>query len=137
MRWGLRGRRGERERQGRGQERRGVDATERQMEAGMDMGDRAGERGGDEGARAQAPEQRAVAAAPLGERWRKRRRGSEWGGAVRCWQADGRRWRQRAAVSAWPYWVYRMMDAYELARRVAGEEGYGCWALDCSCCRLC
>eukprot|EP00850_Spirogloea_muscicola_P010796 SM000064S19818 [mRNA] locus=s64:540139:544359:- [translate_table: standard] len=36
-----------------------------------------------------------------------------------AWREDGRRWRARAPLAAWPHWVYRMYDAYDLARRVA------------------
>ncbi|GAQ86521.1 Putative ATP-dependent protease PIL [Klebsormidium nitens] len=43
----------------------------------------------------------------------------KWQGVSKAWAADDATWRIRAPLSAWPYWVYRMHDAYVLARRVA------------------
>lgn len=42
-----------------------------------------------------------------------------WGGAGKAWAADESKWIYRAQCSAWPHWVYRMYDAYNLARRAA------------------
>eukprot|EP00249_Psilotum_nudum_P021742 c28226_g1_i3 orf=384-2126(-) len=42
-----------------------------------------------------------------------------WGGACKAWAADEAKWMRRAQCSAWPHWVYRMYDAYDLARRAA------------------
>ncbi|GLJ30781.1 hypothetical protein SUGI_0610650 [Cryptomeria japonica] len=42
-----------------------------------------------------------------------------WGGAGKAWVADDLKWRYRAPCAAWPQWVYRMYDAYSLARRAA------------------
>eukprot|EP00252_Welwitschia_mirabilis_P018089 TRINITY_DN40278_c0_g1_i1.p1 TRINITY_DN40278_c0_g1~~TRINITY_DN40278_c0_g1_i1.p1 ORF type:complete len:568 (-),score=122.60 TRINITY_DN40278_c0_g1_i1:122-1825(-) len=42
-----------------------------------------------------------------------------WGNASKAWRHDYSKWKHRAQHSAWPYWVYRMFDAYDLARRVA------------------
>uniref|UniRef100_A0A0C9RGI6 Protein cereblon n=1 Tax=Wollemia nobilis TaxID=56998 RepID=A0A0C9RGI6_9CONI len=42
-----------------------------------------------------------------------------WGGAGKAWAADESKWKYRAQISAWPHWVYRMYDAYSLARRAA------------------
>eukprot|EP00897_Mesotaenium_endlicherianum_P003090 jgi/Mesen1/2809/ME000172S01962 len=48
-----------------------------------------------------------------------RREGDAWGGACIAWGVDERAWMKRAQLSAWPHWVYRMYDAFDLARRVA------------------
>ncbi|CAK9227707.1 unnamed protein product [Sphagnum troendelagicum] len=42
-----------------------------------------------------------------------------WGGACKAWAVDESKWRWRAQRTAWPHWVYRQFDAYELARRAA------------------
>lgn len=42
-----------------------------------------------------------------------------WGRAGKAWAADESKWIYRAQRSAWPHWVYRMYDAYNLARRAA------------------
>ncbi|CAM6105665.1 unnamed protein product [Calypogeia fissa] len=42
-----------------------------------------------------------------------------WGGACKAWAADESTWMHRAQLSTWPHWVYRMYDAYDLARRAA------------------
>ncbi|KAL3679706.1 hypothetical protein R1sor_022662 [Riccia sorocarpa] len=42
-----------------------------------------------------------------------------WGGACKVWAADEKKWLRRAQRTAWPHWVYRMYDAYDLARRAA------------------
>jgi cereblon len=44
-----------------------------------------------------------------------------WGGACKAWAVDESKWRWRAQRTAWPHWVYRQFDAYELARRAAGK----------------
>lgn len=54
------------------------------------------------------------------------RRDGGWGGACRAWAADESTWMRRAQLSAWPHWVYRMYDAYDLARRAAGETAVNC-----------
>ncbi|XP_024378293.1 uncharacterized protein [Physcomitrium patens] len=41
------------------------------------------------------------------------------GGCWKAWAADAGKWRCKAQRSAWPYWVYRQFDAYDLARRAA------------------
>ena len=51
----------------------------------------------------------------------KRPREGGWGAACKAWATDARKWRHRAQCSAWPHWVYRQFDAYELARRAAGN----------------
>lgn len=43
------------------------------------------------------------------------------GGCCKAWAADAGKWRYRAQRSAWPHWVYRQFDAYDLARRAAGK----------------
>lgn len=55
-----------------------------------------------------------------------------WGGACKAWAADENKWIYRAQLSTWPHWVYRMYDAYDLARRAAGEIcnlGFSCFML--------
>ena len=42
------------------------------------------------------------------------------GGCCKAWATDAGKWRYRAQRSAWPHWVYRQFDAYDLARRAAG-----------------
>ncbi|KAG6542344.1 hypothetical protein Mapa_016270 [Marchantia paleacea] len=42
-----------------------------------------------------------------------------WGGACKAWAADESKWLHRAQRTTWPHWVYRMYDAYDLARRAA------------------
>ncbi|KAH9301317.1 hypothetical protein KI387_012900 [Taxus chinensis] len=42
-----------------------------------------------------------------------------WGCAGKAWTADESKWRYRPQCAAWPHWVYRMYDAYSLARRAA------------------
>ncbi|KAH9570350.1 hypothetical protein CY35_02G035200 [Sphagnum magellanicum] len=49
----------------------------------------------------------------------KRPREGCWGGACKAWAADESKWSLRAQRTAWPHWVYRQFDAYELARRAA------------------
>ncbi|GBG76201.1 hypothetical protein CBR_g21950 [Chara braunii] len=39
--------------------------------------------------------------------------------ASEAWKLDARKNRLRPQLSAWPYWVYRLHDAYDLARRAA------------------
>jgi cereblon len=51
----------------------------------------------------------------------KRPREGGWGGACKAWVADESKWSLRAQRTAWPHWVYRQFDAYELARRAAGK----------------
>lgn len=41
------------------------------------------------------------------------------GGCCKAWAADAGKWRFKAQRSAWPHWVYRQFDAYDLARRAA------------------
>ncbi|XP_024376542.1 uncharacterized protein [Physcomitrium patens] len=41
------------------------------------------------------------------------------GGCCKAWGTDAGKWRYRAQRSAWPHWVYRQFDAYDLARRAA------------------
>jgi len=53
----------------------------------------------------------------------KRPREGGWGGACKAWAADESKWSLRAQRTAWPHWVYRQFDAYELGRRAAGK----CW----------
>jgi hypothetical protein len=43
-----------------------------------------------------------------------------WGTARTAWSKDARKLVLRAQRSAWPQWVYRQYDAYDLARRAAG-----------------
>lgn len=50
----------------------------------------------------------------------KRPREDGWGGACKAWASDAGKWRHRAQRTAWPHWVYRQFDAYDLARRAAG-----------------
>ncbi|KAG9449106.1 hypothetical protein H6P81_009071 [Aristolochia fimbriata] len=38
---------------------------------------------------------------------------------VRAWAADDPKWSHRAPRAFWPHWVYRMYDAFSLARRAA------------------
>lgn len=45
-----------------------------------------------------------------------------WGEACKAWASDANKWMHRAQLSTWPHWVYRMYDAYDLARRAAGEK---------------
>ncbi|KAG0611107.1 hypothetical protein M758_7G116100 [Ceratodon purpureus] len=49
----------------------------------------------------------------------KRPREGGWGAACKAWATDARKWNHRAQCSAWPHWVYRQFDAYDLARRAA------------------
>lgn len=42
-----------------------------------------------------------------------------WEGSRKRWALDESKWLFRAQRSAWPHWVYRMFDAYDLARRAA------------------
>lgn len=42
------------------------------------------------------------------------------GGCCKAWATDAGKWKCRAQRSAWPHWVYRQFDAYDLARRAAG-----------------
>ncbi|KAH9559676.1 hypothetical protein CY35_06G070900 [Sphagnum magellanicum] len=42
-----------------------------------------------------------------------------WGNAHMAWRKDARKSVLRAQRSAWPQWVYRQYDAYDLARRAA------------------
>ena len=42
------------------------------------------------------------------------------GGCCKAWTTDAKNWSHRAPRSAWPHWVYRQFDAYDLARRAAG-----------------
>ncbi|KAJ7569659.1 hypothetical protein O6H91_01G087600 [Diphasiastrum complanatum] len=42
-----------------------------------------------------------------------------WGGACKAWASDESKWMFRAQRTAWPHWVYRMFDAYDLSRRAA------------------
>ncbi|KAL2613317.1 hypothetical protein R1flu_025009 [Riccia fluitans] len=49
----------------------------------------------------------------------KAKRDGAWGGACRAWAADEKKWLCRAQRTTWPHWVYRMYDAYDLARRAA------------------
>lgn len=42
-----------------------------------------------------------------------------WGGACKAWASDESKWMYRIQRTAWPHWVYRMYDAYNLARRAA------------------
>lgn len=51
----------------------------------------------------------------------KRPREGGWGAACKAWATDAGKWRHRAQCSAWPHWVYRQFDAYDLARRAAGN----------------
>ena len=51
----------------------------------------------------------------------KRPREGGWGAACKAWATDARKWNHRAQCSSWPHWVYRQFDAYELARRAAGN----------------
>ena len=58
----------------------------------------------------------------------KRPREGSWGGACKAWAADAGKWRHRAQRTAWPHWVYRQFDAYDLARRAAGDSSHPqCW----------
>ncbi|KAG0572193.1 hypothetical protein KC19_VG075100 [Ceratodon purpureus] len=41
------------------------------------------------------------------------------GGCCKAWSTDAGKWRYKAQCSAWPHWVYRQFDAYDLARRAA------------------
>ncbi|KAH7436015.1 hypothetical protein KP509_06G089400 [Ceratopteris richardii] len=43
----------------------------------------------------------------------------DWGGACKTWALDQSKWLLRPQKAAWPHWVYRMFDAYSLARRAA------------------
>ncbi|XP_002993858.2 protein cereblon [Selaginella moellendorffii] len=43
----------------------------------------------------------------------------EWGGASKAWARDEAKWISRGQRAAWPHWVYRMYDAYDLSRRAA------------------
>ncbi|XP_024384992.1 uncharacterized protein [Physcomitrium patens] len=49
----------------------------------------------------------------------KRPREGGWGAACKAWATDARKWRHKAQCTAWPHWVYRQFDAYDLARRAA------------------
>jgi cereblon len=49
----------------------------------------------------------------------KRPREGGWGAACKAWASDAGKWRFRAQCTAWPHWVYRQFDAYDLARRAA------------------
>lgn len=51
----------------------------------------------------------------------KRPREGGWGAACKAWATDAGKWKFRAQCSAWPHWVYRQFDAYDLARRAAGH----------------
>lgn len=51
----------------------------------------------------------------------KRPREGGWGAACKAWASDAGKWRFRAQCTAWPHWVYRQFDAYDLARRAAGN----------------
>lgn len=44
---------------------------------------------------------------------------ADWGGACKAWASDESKWLLRPQRTAWPHWVYRMYDAYNLARRAA------------------
>ncbi|KAH8945724.1 hypothetical protein BDL97_12G055300 [Sphagnum fallax] len=46
-----------------------------------------------------------------------------WGTARTAWSKDARKLVLRAQRSAWPQWVYRQYDAYDLARRAADLLG--------------
>ncbi|CAK9199186.1 unnamed protein product [Sphagnum jensenii] len=48
---------------------------------------------------------------------------SVWGTARTAWSKDARKLVLRAQRSAWPQWVYRQYDAYDLARRAADLLG--------------
>ena len=48
-----------------------------------------------------------------------------WGGACKAWASDESKCLFHIQRTAWPHWVYRMYDAYALARRAAGENY--CW----------
>lgn len=43
----------------------------------------------------------------------------DWGGACKAWVSDESKRLLCAQRTAWPHWVYRMYDAYNLARRAA------------------
>jgi cereblon len=45
-----------------------------------------------------------------------------WGGACKAWASDESKFLFRIQRTALPHWVYRMYDAYALARRAAGEN---------------
>ncbi|CAM6036740.1 unnamed protein product [Sphagnum compactum] len=49
----------------------------------------------------------------------KRLRDGGWGGASKAWASDAAQWQRRAQRTAWPHWVYRQYDAFDLARRAA------------------
>jgi len=51
----------------------------------------------------------------------KRPREGGWGAACKAWASDAGKWKFRAQCTAWPHWVYRQFDAYDLARRAAGN----------------
>ncbi|KAI5057766.1 hypothetical protein GOP47_0027781 [Adiantum capillus-veneris] len=44
---------------------------------------------------------------------------ADWGGACKAWASDESKWLLRPPRTSWPHWVYRMFDAYNLARRAA------------------
>lgn len=49
-----------------------------------------------------------------------------WANPHKKWRKDASRWGVRAQLTAWPHWVYRQFDAYDLAGRAAGKC-YHCW----------
>lgn len=53
---------------------------------------------------------------------RSNRKRDGWGGVCRAWAVDESRWQLRAQRTSWPHWVYRMYDAYDLARRAMGRK---------------
>lgn len=62
-----------------------------------------------------------------------------WVNAYAKWREDAARNSLKAQLAFWPHWVYRQFDAYDLARRAAGEynkilflfEFYHCFCLSC------
>ncbi|MCO5612818.1 hypothetical protein L7F22_067089 [Adiantum nelumboides] len=53
------------------------------------------------------------------QKHRRRSVEADWGGACKAWALDESKWLLRPQQTAWPHWVYRMFDAYSLARRAA------------------
>jgi cereblon len=52
-----------------------------------------------------------------------RAQGGPYAKAYQMWRKDASRWKMRAQLTAWPHWVYRQYDPFDLARRAADILG--------------